>query len=282
MNSIAVLSADDATHARRLFAPIVVTNNHTRHRLNRDQALRFAQVHDTTVYAWPHALTSSTKSLSSPALREQWRAEFPDLTLFFVAGAPASLGTGVNVALGLTTNAACHLHSFVSNVAEDLDRLRRLAGQQRRRDGVPLPVKLVYTPQAVNVVMPTPADGVVPECSLFPDKFVVSITNSPKVHNVTGTKKRLRFRALAVDLAFAVSDYKAQGDTLPFCTLDLNWNTAMRWQTPGVYVAVSRCASMDGLRLLAPITDESMPKLTALKHDPPFIARWYARTYGLV
>lgn len=104
-------------------------------------------------------------------------------------------------------------------------------------------------------------------CTTTPSALFVSMCVNPyNTHTVKATNKLLAYKAIGVPLAFALTVHKIQGDNDNYITVELNNHSEYAWTVASVYVALSRSRTLDGLRLLRPITAESRAKLLTLKH----------------
>jgi len=96
----------------------------------------------------------------------------------------------------------------------------------------------------------------------------------PPIHHITGAAcVSLRFYSPGVELGFAVTPEKAQGQTLERVILDLN---CTRLSVASLYVAASRVRSSEHVRAL-PFSVEQRLKLEQLRFAAPFEA-WWRRT----
>lgn len=128
-------------------------------------------------------------------------------------------------------------------------------------------VRLKYAPLCVLVkVARTKADqldgldaGVIP-IELAEKNYTIKIRNS---ESGTETTRSIKRRQLPLVLAYAFTDYKAQGQTLPYSLVDIATPPHGRINLFNLYVALSRSVGRDTIRILRDF-DSSLLKT---KHD---------------
>ena len=72
---------------------------------------------------------------------------------------------------------------------------------------------------------------------------------------VLETKEAGSFKQMPIRLAWAITIHKSQGKTFEKVVIDLGRGAFAHGQT---YVALSRCTTMSGLRLIRPLTQQSI------------------------
>lgn len=78
------------------FAPIIVTTNNERANINSYQSKRWAQVHQLPRISWRYEISGSLSSKIPPAMKEHLYETVPQLTGYFVQGAPGYLSSNIN------------------------------------------------------------------------------------------------------------------------------------------------------------------------------------------
>jgi hypothetical protein len=73
------------------------------------------------------------------------------------------------------------------------------------------------------------------------------------------SKRKVTFRQFPVTLAFAITDYKCQGETYPNgIIVDIKQPSFGSYSASSPYVQLSRCQSFDRLSLMRPLNPEEL------------------------
>ena len=89
-----------------------------------------------------------------------------------------------------------------------------------------------------------------------------------------GTPQHIRVKRHPFDYAFALTDYKLQGKTLPKLILNVCRRSRLPFMLlPAFYVLVSRVRTMDGLRLLT-VENAALNSVSALTPDE-YLHAWH-------
>jgi hypothetical protein len=295
----ALTKRDVETDPEWLFAPIAVTSHMERHALNAAQAVRFGKYFNLPVIRWRLKICgpkSILAGLSDAELAELADQE-PGMWGYFVQGAPAMLTENINTSKGLVNGTMGTLHSLSLRNVDDTAALRRASAAAAGGVIITLPAP----PVSVNVAvadrggfpahcdqghrreiicrLPPPEDE--PNC---PARVVIPVlvgsftatrhkcvSEAAAAMGLFGvkTEQRLVLRDHGVHLAFALTDFKMQGQTLKkiILSLGLKPHPQRQWDMAGLYVCVSRVRRSDCIRTLRPPVGTNFYYLCKLKHD---------------
>ena len=256
------------------FAPVLVSTNMERVKIARFKAQLWAQEHKTYVFKWKVRIG---KEVNRPSLEdmEQIREDNAFFWQFFVKGAPYHLTQGVNNDLAMVNGSPLKGHSLTLADKEEHDRIVELL---KGSDAPPFGSEIeIQEPAAINMIVEPSLDGQplstlrkaqlaeLKKHSLFRGKeIVVPITtsmgnNADHDKFVYRTNNLLTPIAVAsvrdpfpVQSAFSMTIHKAQGRTIKRMVVDLTWQGShnCRMEYAAVFVALSRVASKDHIRLL--------------------------------
>jgi hypothetical protein len=202
-------------------ATILVTSNIDRANLNSAAARRFGVTECRAVFYWRKSLVKDLSfALQNVLYDEDLR---PDLFAYFVEGAPAQIldnGNG-NVDYGIANGTACRM---VSLAWDDPEKERYILDHLKRNKVTVGLIMLPFPPDYFIVsISPRPN-------TKWPDHLNLASTSDaihipvglisrvdPKRHSCRLSKGvRVTYHKHAVDLAFAMSIWKAQGGTFQF------------------------------------------------------------------
>jgi hypothetical protein len=278
---------NEGERKRWMNATIVCCDNMTRVRLNQYKAQQYAAATGQVVICWVQQLTEKTFEHVSAAAQvhnttvDDIVRKYDELTFFFVPGAPAILTRNINNDEKLTNGTRCTLHSLTL-LPEDEQLLR-----QQISTSVPGSiVHLKSPPVTVNVHLPdTWYPGTHP-LSIVADKNVIPLRQSTQQTSVRLSSESkhgrldsnhvsttLNFKSHDVDLAFAVTYHKVQGQTLSEVILDVSSNSHPPIQLSSFYVGISRVRSSESIRLLYD-SDNDLKNLEQLTFTPTLLNYW--------
>ena len=255
------LSTIETTKSLWCMAPIAVTNNRLRHKINRHKAKVHASNTGQLVFEWGHKPVGRLgDALSSPdfvAELEQVRTDHAALTGRFVAGAPGHLLINLNPTKRLANGTPVIYHSLTFK-PEDQAKVDNLIADQRKSGIVSGATIKVPVPESINVAVPSvlatddnigervavtdcthvsPSGALVlAQCIVIPIPLLHKCPNAgPRKHFeaklpraatagfLSGTKfDMLKYEAHPVTISFALTYHKLQGQTLSKLILDLN------------------------------------------------------------
>jgi len=288
--------SDIQTDKDWLFAPVAVTGNRQRQALNDVRAQHFARLSSQPVIRWKRPIATT---LLDSEHEEVLRTEFPELTGTFVAGAPGIiLNNDLNPSRGLANGTPAKFHSLIlADASKPID-------EAKINHAGPGEEVWIEPPYAVNVLVEhldssnwcdqatlvpelreTTGEGnttsVVPDEVIRPRSIVLPVKIGKRLDDLSvnraSKKSKIYFRSHGVDLAFALTFHKFQGQTVAKILLDLSQTpkNVFRLCFQAFYVGMTRVKSSDCIRIL-PGPDGRKPDLSHLlnfKPDPE-LQRW--------
>ena len=282
-----ISSADYESDPLWFDATIIVSENATRITLNRSQAMLFARKHNQPVISWRMTLTEDSRSIFTEACRGDLKRlddimdAIPELTFYFVKGAPAVMKDNLWTSEGLVNGRMCKLHSLTLDgptAAMSWERINKAGPGEE--------VMLPVTPLSVNVTI----EKVSPRlAALSIEEGIVVLPLMQQLDNprkLTTGKKQVRYPGkgqskvclsyfdYGIDLAFAVTYHKVQGRTLNRVIID--FSSVNNVSVAGFYVAVSRTTCQDHIRIL-PCSDVIMRRQLEEKEFDSELVEWLAR-----
>jgi hypothetical protein len=265
IDSFQILSAEDVeSDPSWLAAPVVVASNAERHALNVTQAKRYAMANGVPVLRWKKTLIMA-KDLDDPLCDIIYDNE-PSLTGLFVEGAPAILNNNLNATDGLANGTPLILHSALLSEDEDSERYREIISNAQPGTIIDIPV-----PHAVLASVPSldNAKWCSKHKSLVEGQVVIPFVNKRHLGNtVTISKEQtLSYKSHGIDLAFAITFHKIQGQTKEKVILDLNRRPGRLSHVDyhGLYVGWSRVKHASNIRVLPCQNDDNFEHLLQLK-----------------
>ena len=256
IQSLQVMTAQDVQNdAAWLTAPIVIYSNRERHSLNLLQAQRFAKVKGVPVLRWKKSVNIANDL--GDMMSETLYAHEPSLTGLFVKGAPATLLDNLNPTSGLANGTPVFLHSIILRQTEDKERTREAIS-----NALPGQVLTIPEPHAVLITVPSidPQKWLTKHKSLSESKVLIPLVNKSHSKNVIQVdNERFTFKSHLLELAFAITFHKVQGQTLSKVILDLNQRpkTLGNVDFHALYVGLTRVKHANDIRILPPLNDAS-------------------------
>ena len=257
-------AADVAADSAWRFAPVGVLAHVERDAINHAQLEAFARAFELPLVRW--RLTLVDDAFADPAVRERLYEHEPNLWGYFVEGAPVHLLETIKSVRKLVNGSPALLDSLV--VTNDADR--RLLGE--KFGGGFSTIDLAEPPHAVNVVVggteeapclwhEVPLDDL---SDLLPEyagsRQMVPILQSSNREEAEcysaygaqqGIAQKISVKQHQYAIAFALTDFKLQGRTLPKLVLSICKRARLPWMTlSSFYVLISRVRELAGLRLL--------------------------------
>ena len=212
------------------FVPIIVTNNATRDAINRKAAEAFAVQHNSQLH-WYHAIDTHKRAVVRDTdLIEKLEAQHSGQTkhrhrrIPLVVGMPVAINQNFDVAAGV-----------VNGSYGTLRRIRYFTDREGRR----------YLKSCI-VEIPGSDDVVVPHLPKHHFPIMPDTTELKFEHGKSHKRCTIRRKQVPIEPGFAVTVYKAQGQTMNQVIVDLSGCTG----TEPPYVMVSRATSLDGLVVL--------------------------------
>jgi len=252
--------ADVARDPAWKFPTVVVPGNRQRAAINFKQAVRWAKENNTVVLAWRHPLLEGYKGLFTDEELDLMYAMYPDTCGYFVAGLEAYLLENISPPNKAVNGSPV---KYVSLLIRDPDERMRLENMINLAEPGQV-LWLSEPPVAVNVAIPNtkasswPADAQLPPSN--PDsEVVIPVPATRYAHEVTigpvlpryGKSQKVKFKAIKIDLPFAVTFHKVQGRTVDRILIDLSQLPKKLGEITmeHFYVGVSRVRHGDHLRL---------------------------------
>lgn len=264
-------------------APIICSDNVTRHAINKLKVFEFAKSVGAPIVAIRLPLSDySTSAFTASSIRtgrsyESLLDEHDDLTFYFVRGAPVMCKDNVSPTFGIANGSQAILHSLTLN-AENC----KIDDVWAEIDATP-PGEVVYLkelPLSINIQLKNDDDDIDIDTmsTLVPgSKIIPMLLNmrSPRKLKVAKQARRLRqltFFDYGVDLAFALTYFKVQGLTLDRVILDLDTTVMPRINVAAIYVGLSRVRMAKHIRIL-PTTNACRLTLKQLRFKP-YLVEW--------
>ena len=286
-----VLSASDLREdAAWRFAPVGVLAHIERDAINHAQLRAFAEHFGLPIIKWRRQLADD--AFESDAERDALYAHERNLWSYFVEGAPVHLLETIKSVRKLVNGSAGLLDSL--ELRNDVDR-RRVAEAYEAGFNDGREVELELAPLAVNVVVGGTADAPrlwhgVPLDDLTglvepttDGAQVVPVLCSVNLHEVDnlstyaaqqGLAQKLRVKIHQYDFAFALTDYKLQGRTIPRLVLSVCRRHRAPWMyLSAFYVLISRVRELSGLRLL--LNDKDGLQKVAEQESDEYLHAWH-------
>lgn len=263
---------DDPTWADPRHTRVLVGTNYARMYYNRVMASVFAKANNRYVFAWRNQFTPATLRLLGASASDEGvqsiagdiAALYEEMTSYFVVGAPCMLMANVNPGKGLANGTAAVYHSLHLDDATAQYVQSELSKQLPFGSVILLP----RPPIAINISLEkmNPGERDVPDHvrralqphSLVPGQLVLPVapycasrTRSAAVSSCSDPhlKNKLFYVKPAVDLLFASTVHKAQGQTLSKVIVDFTPGTGSKVTVALLYVAITRVTHGDNLRV---------------------------------
>lgn len=294
LEHLKLLSQDDVEHDPEwLDAPVIVSENVTRHYVNKAQLVRDAQRTGQAVLTWRNALDPRSLSLFEHAasIHNQPVAalleRFPETSSFFLTGAPVMLRDNIMTEKGISNGTVCFLHSITfdpslgrATIDAEFDRIAQAA------PGTILELK--YVPLCVNVQLKVDYHAWNPAETLDQTQVVIPLLlnkKHPREFKTLGRKaasvassasnktRKLAYYDFGFELSYAVTYHKVQGQTLSKVILDLNGCNTAAVSLPALYVGLSRVRHGNDIRIL-PMSQDTRHRLLGMRFSKS-LTRWW-------
>jgi hypothetical protein len=260
INRLKIISRNDVDRDPTwMNAPIVVTSNQERYRINEHQSLMLAKKQSCPRIIWFQPILGIVANGLNQIQTNYLYATCPQFRGIFVAGAPGFLMSNINPKRGLTNGTPVTFHSLVLDPREDRERLLTAMMQGNTED-----ISLQYNPLhiLVKITNANPTDCIGMTAVEGEVVIPLSQTHTSKLFPITVPGKlnkiKLQTTSHEIDLGFSVTLHKIQGQTCSKLIVDLNHRPFMPQVTfPGLYVAVSRVRRGEDLRIM-PIQPSSI------------------------
>jgi hypothetical protein len=276
IDSFQILSSHDVeTDPSWLAAPIVVASNAERHALNVTQAQRYAMEKGLPVLRWKRPLAIA-KDLGDPMCDLLYDNE-PTLTGLFVEGAPAILTENLNATDGLANGTPLVLHSVMLSEHDDSEMFRDLVSNAQPGTIIDIPVPYAVIASIPNDDPGWPEKWNLKHKSLVDGQVVLPFVNKRYRKDTIklAQDQTLAYKSHGIDLAFAITYHKVQGQTKRKVILDLNQRPARLSHVDyhGLYVGWSRVKFADNIRVLPCQLNDNFQHLLKLKPNI-YLKQW--------
>jgi hypothetical protein len=286
LNHLKNITVDDMVRDEMFVnAPIITSNNVTRHAINKHKAFEMALRLGRPIIAFRLPLATFTKSVFIATARRTGRSfeslldEHDNLTFYFVVGAPVICKDNISPSFGIANGAQATLHSITLNATlGNTDEVWKTIDAAKPGEIV----LLDELPLSINIQLNEHGTNFDPTTSMLPDVQVIPMllnTRSPRKLQVAAKKKnqrQLTYYDYGVDLAFALTYFKVQGLTLDRVILDLNTTVMPKINVAAIYVGLSRVRHGTHIRIL-PVNNECRMALNQLQFRR-YLVDWLART----
>ena len=230
--AVAVAMAERARTALR-FAKIGVLSQRERHAFNLLQARLFARHHRRPLFWWKQPLVGVAASyLTETETERAYLEERAGLCFHFVEGAPASITSNIETGRGLVNGCDAELHSLTLAGDTTLDNC---LANTVWNDQYGIWEVQIEPPLSVNAIPDVSDEArqtlLARGASLLDEELIVPVlvgkassTYAPTSSWAArvGVPKELRINKHQIDLAFAVTDYKVEAQTVAPPTLATN------------------------------------------------------------
>ena len=263
-DSIKPLSKEDIAGSFR-FGPFGTVSCVTRNHINIDKIRDFAMALDRPLFKWKLCVVGTNGCKGPPpheVLDNLYDSE-PTMFGYYVEGAPVLLTENVQATRHVVNGTRGLMHSLICHEDETPNATERRGYHE---------VTLLHAPTAMNVVVgATPPRTAFWHGELLPDLAecmpeahdvqIVPIFTANQTTTISCTSayacinevRRIEMKGLALQSAFAFTDYRVQGRSLGRLVIDTTFRPTRPFHTAcGFYVLVSRVRTRDGLRLLKP------------------------------
>jgi hypothetical protein len=293
LDHLALLSKDDVDQDPEWYdAPVVVTENLSRHYVNKAQVVRDAKRTGQPVLTWKNALDPRAQSLFDRASQihnvpvHQLLEKYPETSSYFIVGARVMLRDNLMTEKCISNGTTCLLHSITFDpslgdtiINEEFTRISQAA------PGAIL--ELNHVPYSVNVLLKESIRSWDPTETLDPTQVVIPLVLNKKkprefkslgrhassVANHNVKSKKLAYYDFGFELAYAITYHKIQGQTISKLILDLNGCNTSVLSLQAFYVGLSRVRVGKDIRIL-PISTETRKRLLRLGFSNA-LKRWW-------
>lgn len=248
-------------------ATIIVPSNQQRHFLLPHLVSHFALRHGKPIIRWRYQIPHASR-LEQEHVEALYRL-FPELTGYFVQGAPVFMTSNLNPNKGMANGTAATLHSLswdsVSHVAEMTLKVQNAApGEIIDLEVLPLSVNVEI---AANQLLDETQRGRrrATDETLVPGRIVIPLAcDSEFTLRIGKDVPVIHPKEFPYELAFAITFHKCQGRTMNKIVLDLNQQHGSGRHASvtysSLYVGLSRVRKGSDIRLFPVVA--ALPQLT--------------------
>ena len=255
IKQLKVLKQKDLDDPDWNFAPIIVTSNVTRHRINNMQVKRFAKYHNEKIFKWKCPVAGSYDIYETKNTEKQ----YPELTQYFVRGAKVVLGDNIYPQIGLANGSVGTLEALCWENQDDIPDYKS--------------TKSVIEVKQPAFIIVKFGDKIVPikTKTLYIDNPIHKQQKKSKQMNKKYDvhPEKINYIGHPIELLFSITFHKTQSKTLKKLILCIN-KCQSRKILPisinSLIVGTSRVQNGNNLRVLA-YNDYDLNHLTKLKHN---------------
>ncbi len=251
-----------------MIAPVVVTSNEERFRINEERSRIFSMKNNYPRIIWYQPIVGIVANGLDQGQINYLYATCPRFKGIFVYGVPGFLKMNINPKRGLTNGTPITLHSLILDPREKRKKLMAAILKGRTED-----IVLKYNPKYVLVKITNANPEDYKQLTVVQGQAIIPLAQThickPFKINVPGKNKKvdLQTTTYGIDLGFSITMHKIQGQTCSKLIIDLNYRPFQpRITFSAFYVAVSRVRRSEDLRRMPnqPGTKD-LNYLTALK-----------------
>ena len=243
-------------------APVVVCSNDERYSINAIIVKNYAIEKGVPILTWVKDISNSHRF--DATVCNVLYDTHPQLHGCFVQGAPAILLDNLNATSGLANGTPAILDSLLFKNNDDRLRVKRLLSNAQPGQIIQIPI-----PSAIIASFPTLNREEWKHLSLhdsivkIPLEYKSHLKNSIKV----GIKQYVNYKSHMIELAFAITYHKVQGQTMNKIILDLNKRPPSLKQLDfhAFYVGMTRVELPTNIRILPCQDDSNFKHLLDLK-----------------
>jgi len=243
-------------------APVVVCSDDERYSLNTIIVKNYATEKGVPILTWFKDI-SNTHNFDADVCSILYDTQ-PQLLGFFVQGAPAILLENLNATSGLANGTPAILDSLLFNNDDERTAVKKLLSNARPGQIIPIPV-----PNAIIASFPTLKREDWKHMSLDDNivKIPVAYKSGLKNRIKYGKNQYVNYKSHMMDLAFAITYHKVQGQTMSKIILDLNKrpSTLKQLDFHAFYVGMTRVELPQNIRILPCQDDDNFKHLLKLK-----------------
>ena len=270
------LTAEDVQRSVRWETIVIlIMLNVIRHEINRLRLLRFAMITGSPIFGWRNPLCGKQAAGLSAEEKNILYATHQPLTGKFVPGMPGACQDNINPKKGYSNGTRGVAHSLTLDPREDLPSLLLQVSKAKPAEMI----ALSFPPISVNVeILNADLSKFGPGDTLVPGRAVIPLFQRSRsryepvkrwetlsrINPIDG----VRYRSHGFEPEFACTFEKAQSKTLDGAIIDLNSWPGMHLSFEKVMVALTRCKTLEDIRLMPILPGQSLDHLYCLRPDP--------------
>ena len=262
IRQLKILKKTDLVDQEWNFAPIIVTSNKTRHRINKLQIQRFAKYHDEKLFKWKCPVAGSFDIYEAKTTEKL----YPELTQYFVRGAKVVLNDNIYPKIGLANGSVGTMYALCWENEKDIPNFN--ANKSTIEVKQPTFIIVQFGDKIVPINSKT----------LYIDNPIYKFQKKNKrktTKKMDPHPKKINYLGHPVELLYSITYHKTQSKTLKKLILLIN-KCKSRKILPisinSLIVGTSRVQNSNNLRVMK-YNDYDLNHLTTLKHNP-LLKKW--------